>query len=206
MRPAAPLAAGGRRISRFPCEVLPCVLGVSDRAGSSRISRKRCDRCCLPPVSTTSAPRSCPLISRLDTRPAHSPVNASPPTSRSTAHDSGPAWVASPSPYETSIRYTSPVLTGARTPRWTPETRGVRCVWSPLLWEPTSYSFARRHLAPRPTPSETIAPSSRMARSTFRINSRLVPGQSTSISEIWNGATRRSTASRTRWVLDPLGQ
>ena len=39
VRPAAPLAAGGRGISRFPCEVLPCVLGVSDRAGSVRVSR-----------------------------------------------------------------------------------------------------------------------------------------------------------------------
>ncbi len=105
MRPAAPLAAGGRGISRFPCEVLPCVLGVSDRAGSLRVSRKRREECGLPPVSTASAPRSWnPLISRLNTRPAHSPVNASPPTSRSTAHDSGPVWLAKPSPYETSIR------------------------------------------------------------------------------------------------------
>ena len=39
VRPAAPLATGGRGISRFPCEVLPCVLGVSDRAGSARVSR-----------------------------------------------------------------------------------------------------------------------------------------------------------------------
>jgi len=49
-------------------------------------------------------------LSRLDTRPARSPVNASPPASRPTAHDSGPVWVATPSPYETSIRNTSPVL------------------------------------------------------------------------------------------------
>ena len=42
----------------------------------------------------------------------------------------------------------------------------------------------RRHLAPRPTPSEVMTPSSRKARNTFRIVSRLVPGQSFSISEI----------------------
>ena len=122
---AVPLAAGDRGISRFPCEVLPCVLGVSDRAGSSRVSRLRRDRCGLPPVSTTSAPRTWnPLISRLNTRPAHSPVNASPPTSRSTAHDSGSVWVATPSPYETSIRCYLAGFAGARTPRWTPESAG----------------------------------------------------------------------------------
>ena len=53
-------------------------------------------------------------LSRLDTRPARTPVNASPRTLRPVAHDSGPVWVATPSPYETSIRNTSPVLTGAR--------------------------------------------------------------------------------------------
>jgi hypothetical protein len=37
------------------------------------------------------------LLSRLNTRPMHTPVNASPPPSRVTAHDSGPLWVASPS-------------------------------------------------------------------------------------------------------------
>jgi hypothetical protein len=120
VRPATSLATGGRGISRFPCEVLPCVLGVSDRAGSHRVSRWRRDGCGLPPVSMASAPRSCPLISRLNTRPVRTPVNASPPASRPSAHDSGPVWVATPSPYETSIRNTSPVSTGARTPRWTP--------------------------------------------------------------------------------------
>jgi hypothetical protein len=49
-------------------------------------------------------------ISRLDTRPARSPVNASPTTSQSLAHDSEPVWVAGPLPYETFIRNTSPVL------------------------------------------------------------------------------------------------
>jgi len=110
VRPAASRAAGGRGTSRFPCEVLPCVLGVSDRAGSSRVSRWRRARCGLPPVSTASAPWSGPKFSRLDTRPARSPVNASPPASRPLAHDSEPVWVATPSPYETSIRNTSPVL------------------------------------------------------------------------------------------------
>ena len=121
VRPTASRAAGERGISRFPCEVLPCVLGVSDRAGSLRVSRWRRDGCGLPPVSTASAPRSCPPFSRLDTRPARPPVNASPLPLRATAHDSGPVWLATPSPYETSIRNTSPVWAGARTPGWTPD-------------------------------------------------------------------------------------
>jgi hypothetical protein len=52
-------------------------------------------------------------LSRLNTRPAHTPVNASRPTSRSSAHDSGPEWLASPSLYDSFIRYTSPVYPGA---------------------------------------------------------------------------------------------
>ena len=52
-------------------------------------------------------------LSRLNTRPARSPVNASPPPLRAAPHDSGPVWVASPSPYDSFIHYTSPVLTGA---------------------------------------------------------------------------------------------
>jgi hypothetical protein len=32
----------------------------------------------------------------LGTRPARSPVNASPPPSRTTPHDSGPVWLATP--------------------------------------------------------------------------------------------------------------
>ena len=40
------------------------------------------------------------------------PVNASPMPSRAPAHDSGPVWLARPSPYDSFIRYSSPV-TGA---------------------------------------------------------------------------------------------
>ena len=54
---------------------------------------------------------------RLDTRPARTPVNASPPPSRATAHDSGPPWVASPSTYDSSIHNTLPVCAGAQEAR-----------------------------------------------------------------------------------------
>jgi len=78
-----------RGISRFPCIVRPCMRRVCDRAGSVCLSRCRGSRCCLPPLSTTSAPGSDSLLSRLNGWPARTPVNASPPSLRTTAHDSG---------------------------------------------------------------------------------------------------------------------
>ena len=100
-------ACSGSRTARGPC--------------ASRDSDAHGVR--LPPVSTASAPRSCPQISRLDTRPAPSPVNASPLPSLTTAHDSGPVWLATPSPYETSIRCNLAGFAGARTPRSTPDSQ-----------------------------------------------------------------------------------
>src|SRR6267143_2133276 len=50
------------------------------------------------------------LISGLNTRPARTPTNASRPALRLTPHSSGPAWIASPSPYDSCIRYTSPLI------------------------------------------------------------------------------------------------
>ncbi len=112
-RPAAPSAADEPRTSRFPCVVFPYVRGVSDRAGPERISRYRCARWCLALISTASASRSVPSLSRLNTRPARTPVNASANPSRETPHDSGPLWVASPSVYDSFIHNTSPVYPGA---------------------------------------------------------------------------------------------
>ena len=113
MRSAAPMAADKRGTSRFPCEALPCMHGVCDRAGSRRASRCRRARFCLPPSSTASAPRSTrfrgALILRLDTQPALSPVNASPAQSPAPTHDSGPLWVANPSACDAFIHHTSPV-------------------------------------------------------------------------------------------------
>lgn len=47
------------------------------------------------------------------TGPVPFPVDASMPPSRPPPHDRGPAWFARPSPYETFIHTTKPVLTGA---------------------------------------------------------------------------------------------
>ena len=103
------LAAFARAVGDVSVSMItPEMHGVSDRAGSRRVSRYRRARWSLPLLLTASAPRrNC--LSRLNTRPARTPVNASTPPSRATPHDSGPVWVANPSPYESFIHYTSPV-------------------------------------------------------------------------------------------------
>ena len=107
-RPTAPPAAGKHRISRFPRKVFPYVLGVSDRAESEHVSRYRHARCGLPLLLTASALRR-KLLSRLNTRPARAPVNASMPASRVATHDSGSMWLATPSLYDSFIHNTLPV-------------------------------------------------------------------------------------------------
>ena len=114
IRSAASSAADARGISRFSHKVLACMRRVSDRAGSLGALPWRRLGCGLPTFSNASAPRSNPpfggrLISRLDTGPTRTPVNASPAPSRAPTHDLGPVWVASPLPYETSIHNTLPI-------------------------------------------------------------------------------------------------
>src|SRR5882762_6191899 len=108
MRPRATAVLGDPGLSRFPREVLPYVLGVSDRAGLRCTSRYRCTGWGLPLSPTASASRS-DLLTPLNTRPAHSLVNASTPPSRAAPHDSGSMWVATSHSYDSFIHYTSPV-------------------------------------------------------------------------------------------------
>src|SRR5262249_17036912 len=68
--------------------------------------------CGLPLAPTASASQGFAL-SRLDTRPVLSPVNASRPSLRAPTHDSGPVWVATPSPCDSCIRTTSSIYPGA---------------------------------------------------------------------------------------------
>ena len=117
-RPAAPSAAGEAGISRLPRKVFPYVPGVYDRAGSRSASRYRRPGCGLPPPlkaspPTASAPQSNPFRGSIP-GPHRTAVNASPPPSRATAHDSGPPWVANPSTYDSSIHNTLPVCAGAQ--------------------------------------------------------------------------------------------
>jgi hypothetical protein len=108
MRPKATSALGPPGISRFPREVLPYVHGVCDRAGLRCTSRYRCTGWGLPLSPRASASRS-EILTRLNTRPARSLVNASSPPSRAAPHDSGPMWVATSHSYDSFIHYTSPV-------------------------------------------------------------------------------------------------
>jgi pimeloyl-ACP methyl ester carboxylesterase len=128
MRPEATAALGGPGISRFPCEVSRYVHGVSDRAGLWHASRYRCTRWGLPLLVSASASRS-ESLTRLDTRPACSPVNASTPPLRATPHDSGPMRVATPLSYDFSIHYTSPVLTGAQSAARLPASLACVSAW-----------------------------------------------------------------------------
>ncbi len=104
---------GGRRISRFSRRLLPCMLGVSDLAGYLRALPKRRVGCGLPLTPTESASRT-KFISRLNTQPALSPVNASPRGLLPATHDSGPLWLAKPLTFETFIQYNLPVYPGAQ--------------------------------------------------------------------------------------------
>ena len=82
--------------SRFPRKELACMHGVCDRAGAGAALPKRQPRCGLRLISTASAPRNTrsfrhgAWISRLNTRHARTPVNASPTPLRMCTHDSEP--------------------------------------------------------------------------------------------------------------------
>ena len=110
MRPRATAALGELGISRFPNEVSAYVHGVSDRALLEHTSRYRCTRWGLPHLLTASASRS-KVLTRLNTRPVRSPVNAStPPTYKRLNMTRGRCWVARYShSYDFCIHYTSPV-------------------------------------------------------------------------------------------------
>ena len=71
--------------------------GLSSTAPAPPAPRRcRCSRCCLRPRKRTRH-LEVDSISRLNTRPACAPVNASGTASRPRPHDSGSSWVASPS-------------------------------------------------------------------------------------------------------------
>ena len=107
--------------------------------GPTAPRHSRCSGCCL---RLRRQPRHLNLnsISRLNTRPAWSPVNASVTPSRTCPHDSGSSWVASPSACEFLLRYTMPVYPGA--------SPGASCPMSStrIMDKPV---WSRRHLALR---------------------------------------------------------
>jgi hypothetical protein len=83
-----------------------------DRARSRLTSRLTVRRILPSAPNTASAPGRI-SISRLNTRPACAPVNASDTPLQACPHDSGSSWVASPSMRGFFLRYTMPVYPGA---------------------------------------------------------------------------------------------
>jgi hypothetical protein len=79
----------------------------ADAPKAEKVER-RCTGWGLPLSPTASASRS-EFLTRLNTRPARSLVNASTPPSRAAPHDSGPIWVVTSHSYDSFIHYTSPV-------------------------------------------------------------------------------------------------
>ena len=104
---------GGCRISRFSRKLFPCMPGVSDLAGYLHALPQRHVDCCLPHDIKRSASRT-EIISRLNTLPARTPVNASPNESLHSTHDSEPLWLARPSTCDSFIHYNLPVYPGAQ--------------------------------------------------------------------------------------------
>ena len=79
--------------------------------------REACRRRWSPFLQRT-APRSGSWISRLyPARTSTCPVNALLTPSRAAAHDSGPAWLATPWSYDSLIHCPAPVISARRT--WT---------------------------------------------------------------------------------------
>ena len=63
----------------------------------------------LPSDKQTSSAPGIRTVSRLDGWPVRSPADASPASSRTRAHGSGPVWFATPSPQWTCTTYSLPV-------------------------------------------------------------------------------------------------
>ena len=83
-------------------------------------------------------------VSRLHTLPTYPSVNASPMPSRAPAHDSGPVWLARPSPYDSFIRYSSPATGAFRGISWRREQTLAR----ERQWPPRAAPVAAGRCAP----------------------------------------------------------
>ena len=93
-RPAHPISEAFG-ISRFPCKEFPHMHRVSDRAGPRSLAHNGRVRVAFRIRSTASAPRICDFAAQYLVCVYPCQRFACPST---TAHDSGPVWVARPSP------------------------------------------------------------------------------------------------------------
>src|SRR5260370_36241050 len=120
--PARTRPAGGDGVSRFSRMEFLCMLGVFD-SGGPRLGRViAAARCCLPYSLTPSAPRTARFRSSIPS--LQIPLsNASSATLPPPSHGSGPEWLATPSLYDSFIRYFMPVYPGAIQPKRADPTR-----------------------------------------------------------------------------------
>ena len=102
IRSSSTIALEEHGISRFSRELLVHMHGVSDPARSQEYLPCRTLECCLPHFLRASAPQ--PLLTRLNTQPMHTIINASQTNLRTSVHDLCPVWVANPSLSGTFIR------------------------------------------------------------------------------------------------------
>ena len=121
--PARTLPAGGDGVSRFSRMEFLCMLGVFDSAGPRLARVFAIARCCLPCCLTPSAPRNARFRSSIPS--LQIPLsNASSATLPPPSHGSGPGWFATPSLYDSFIRYSMPVYPGAIQTRASAPRRG----------------------------------------------------------------------------------
>ena len=136
--------------SRLPCMSLGVrAQGLGPRGGGTALAITICSVLPSVPYDAVGPPKFI-LLSRLNIQPARLPVNASPLLSRTTTHDSGPIWFATPSLGGTCTRETyrfvpahrelkilmcvvskntNELKTGAPGPFRSPSTRGEPQVW-----------------------------------------------------------------------------
>ena len=92
--------------SRLPCMSLGVrAQGLGPRGGGTALAITICSVLPSVPYDAVGPPKFI-LLSRLNIQPARLPVNASPLLSRTTTHDSGPIWFATPSLGGTRTRET----------------------------------------------------------------------------------------------------
>src|SRR5918993_2878797 len=111
-RPTLPSSAGVCSACRFSRMEFPHMPKVSDSAVSKDSSRTNATLHVAFPVSRHGRHTEV-VISELNTSPVRTPVNASPASLRTQAHDSEPRWCATPFLCGSLIRYSMPVYLGA---------------------------------------------------------------------------------------------
>ena len=122
--------------SRLPCMSLGVrAQGLGPRGGGTALAITICSVLPSVPYDAVGPPKFI-LLSRLNIQPARLPVNASPLLSRTTTHDSGPIWFATPSLGGTCTRETY---------RFVPAHRLVKILERPAGQKFTCFQDRRRH-------------------------------------------------------------